>query len=106
MNNNVIIAQTILQQLGNNKFLAMTGAKNLVAIENGLQFDLPRKRGFVKNGINRIHVVLDPSDTYTVKGFKLNTRTYDCAELGTESNVYCDMLQGIFTDMTGLYTYL
>lgn len=38
-------ADTILEQLGGGKFLAMTGAKNLVAMDKfGLQFDLPKRR--------------------------------------------------------------
>jgi hypothetical protein len=36
------VANTILQQLGASRFLAMTGARNLVAGEDTLQFDLPR----------------------------------------------------------------
>ncbi len=63
MTNNQIIAKTILEQLGGGRFMAMTGAKNMVAIENGLQFDLPRTRHYVKDGINKVQVVLDPSDT-------------------------------------------
>ena len=35
------IATTILQQLGGSRFIAMTGAKNLVAEENALIFRLP-----------------------------------------------------------------
>lgn len=104
MTNNQHIAQIILDQLGNGRFAAMTGAKNFVAIENGLQFDLPRSRGFVKDGINRIHVILDPSDTYTVKGIKYNNRKFECVEVAKESYVYCDYLQETFEDMTGLLT--
>lgn len=36
------IAQTILTQLGGNRFLAMTGAKQLVDLGNGLQFAIGR----------------------------------------------------------------
>lgn len=106
MTNNQITAKTILNQLGANRFLAMTGAKNLVAIENGLQFDLPRTRHFVKDGINKIQIILDASDTYTVRGLKCMPRKFECKELATESGIYADMLQGTFTEMTGLNTYL
>ena len=36
------IAQTILTQLGGNRFLAMTGAKDLVNTGKGLQFAIGR----------------------------------------------------------------
>ncbi|MCG6410457.1 hypothetical protein [Vibrio fluvialis] len=106
MTNNQIIAKTILNQLGANRFITMTGAKNFVAIENGLQFDLPRTRHFVKDGINKIQVILNASDTYTVRGLKYMPRKYDFKELATETGIYADMLQGTFTEMTGLNTYL
>ncbi|MGI9949502.1 hypothetical protein [Vibrio hyugaensis] len=35
------IANTILAQLGGNRFIVMTGAKQFVAIEQGLMFTLP-----------------------------------------------------------------
>lgn len=106
MTNNQIIAKTILNQLGANRFITMTGAKNFVAIENGLQFDLPRTRHFVKDGINKIQVILNASDTYTVRGLKYMPRKYDFKELAIETGIYADMLQGTFTEMTGLNTYL
>ena len=106
MTNNQIIAKTILEQLGGGRFMAMTGAKNMVAIENGLQFDLPRTRHYVKDGINKVQVVLDPSDTYTVRGLKWMPRKYEFKELANQLGVYGDTLQAVFTDMTGLDTRL
>ena len=41
MNNN-IVAMEILKQLGGNKFLAMTGAKNLAYDDNSLNMKLPK----------------------------------------------------------------
>ncbi|CAH0531123.1 hypothetical protein [Vibrio hippocampi] len=106
MTNNQIIAKTILEQLGGGRFMAMTGAKNMVAIENGLQFDLPRTRHYVKDGINKVQVVLNPSDTYTVLGLKWMPRKYEFKELANQSGVYGDTLQAVFTDITGLDTRL
>lgn len=100
----VQIAQIIFSQLGGNRMAVMTGAKNAVAIENGLQFDLPKRRGYVRDGISRIHVILDASDTYSVKGFKI--KNYEATEIKSESGIYCDMLVNTFEEMTGLYTYL
>ena len=97
------IAKTILGQLGGNRFITMTGARQFVALDSpGLQFDLPAR--FAKGGINRIRVVLDPSDTYTVTAFKLCRRSFECPELGSQSGVYCDMLEGVFSELTGLNT--
>ena len=36
------VANTILNQLGGNQFLAMTGCKNLLGFENGLQMRIPK----------------------------------------------------------------
>ncbi len=98
------IAKTILEQLGGNRFIAMTGAKNFMALESGLQFDLPKTRGLVKAGINKVQVHLDPTDTYTMMAFK--QRGVDCDLLKDEGGLYWDMLQYTFTEFTGLDTYL
>ena len=98
------IAQTILQQLGGNKFVKMTGAKHLVALKDGLAFKLPSTRHFVKEGINYVKIILNPLDLYdieygTIKGFDYNIKA-------TANGLYCDMLQENFTRTTGLYTSL
>ena len=98
------IANTILEQLGGRRFIAMTGAKNFVAIEDGLQFDLPRTPHFVRNGINKIRIHLDPTNTYTMKGLKRHR--FDADLVKEESGLYWDMLQPAFTEFTGLDTYL
>lgn len=98
------IANTIYQQIGGNRFKTMTGAKSFVIIDSGLQFDLPNR--FAKNGINRITVKLDPSDTYTVTAFKLCRKSMVLSKMEEESMIYCDMLEDIFTSFTGLVTRL
>lgn len=100
------IAKTILQQLGGQRFITMTGARNFVAFPApGLQFDLPCN-SMVKNHIKRVHVILDPSDTYTVLTMSKKRGQLEYVEVERVSGVYCDMLERIFTDMTGLYTSL
>lgn len=99
---NIELANIILQQLGGGRFAVMTGAKNMVAIKNGLQFDLPKTRGYVKDGISRLHIVLNASDTYTVKAYKIVR--YEAKEIAEEQGIYCDMLRDIFEEMTGLRT--
>ena len=97
------IAKNILEQLGGNKFVAMTGAKNLSSLGNGLSFRLPGA-GFTKNGINYVKIILDPSDTYTVEFGRIRGNTYTV--INTTNDIYHDMLQEIFTKYTGLNTHL
>ncbi|EHJ9984923.1 hypothetical protein KB976_004026 [Vibrio parahaemolyticus] len=97
------LANTILAQLGGNRFIRMTGAKQLVAIERGLLFALPAR--LAKLGINKVRIVLDPSDTYTMTTLKVDHRSGDTIEVQHQSNVYCDMLESMFEEMTGVYTH-
>lgn len=94
------IAKTILNQLGAGRFVAMTGAKNFVAIENGLSFNIPSSKG-----INRVKIVLDVAqDLYNVEFAYYRALKYTVKK--THEGVYCDMLEKIFEQETGLYTRL
>ena len=55
MTENQKIASIILQQLGGRRFVTMTGARCLVAINNGLRFKA-----------NMVSIVLRGDDTYTM----------------------------------------
>lgn len=92
------VAQEILQQLGGNKFLAMTGAKQLVGDTRSLQFSLRAR------GINKMRITLDASDTYTLEGFSYRNLTMK--KVWEKSGIYADDLQTVFTQMTGLDTHL
>lgn len=100
------VANTILEQLGGRRFVAMTGAKYLLADKNALVFQLPR--AFAKDGINAVRIVLDPSDTYTVEFKKIGTARsgYRCTVVKSLENVYADQLQEVFSSATGLSTRL
>lgn len=133
--NNKQIANTILQQLGGRQFIMMTGANNLVAIENGLRFRIGR------NGTrtNVVKIVLKGDDTYRMQfiyqGREVNpgtilikyadkglseqeyndvvTKAIARAKKNAEpkvlqeyDGVYCDQLQELFTNYTKLYTRL
>lgn len=91
-------ALTVIEQLGGNKFLAMTGARDFVSNDNSLSFRVPSRSA------NFVTVVLDPSDTYTVK-FSL-VRGAVVKVVKELSGVYCDMLPELFTSVTGLETSL
>lgn len=97
-------ATTILEQLGGNRFLAMTGAKDVFGSDDGIQFKLPRG---AKDGINSVRVTLDPTDTYTVTFYKMTRgRSFKCTEISETSFVHADQLRALFTSATGLYTTL
>ncbi|MDE9429867.1 hypothetical protein [Xenorhabdus bovienii] len=99
---NIEIANTILAQMGGNRFIAMTGAKYLVAIENGLQFKLPAR--FAAKGINCVQITLESSDTYKMKFLKI--REVECKEISEIQGLFFDQLQEFFTEQTGLDTHL
>ena len=99
----VQIAKTILEQLGGNRFKAMTGANRFVALESGLHFRIPGG-GFTKNGINSVTIILDWSDTYTVRFERV--RGIKSTQINELSLVYDDQLQGLFEEETGLRTSL
>lgn len=103
----------ILNQLGGNNFLAMTGSKNLVYSQkenNFLSMQLKKN----KIGAMYLKIVLEANDTYTMifstskkvmnssLGIKVDTHVI----LKTIEGVYCDMLQSLFTENTGLDTSL
>ena len=98
-----MISDTILGQLGGNRFATMTGANFFLCLERGLQFRLPRTRGFVRKGINSVKITLDPSDTYTMEFDKIGTNVKTIAKI---PGVYADDLRRIFTEQTGLETSL
>ena len=100
MGTDMTVATTILQQLGGNRFKAMTGAKNLAGGVNYLSFRLPK----AKDGINYIKIALDASDTYTLEFGRVHGAAYNVKH--TTSGIYNDMLQDCFTQHTGLYTNL
>ena len=94
------VHEIILQQLGGNKFKIMTGSKNVYYDHNELQMDLVRNL----TGAKRLNIHLDASDTYTLKFWKFTKKgMFLVKEI---KGVYCDMLQSIFTEQTGLYTSL
>lgn len=94
------IAKTILNQLGGNRFIMMTGSKNFISKSNGLSMKLSRN----KSGANYLNIELTPMDTYkmtfsSIRSFNIKTKK----EL---NGIYCDQLQEMFTYVTGLYTKL
>jgi len=95
------IASTTLNQLGGNRFIAMTGAKGL---SFGLDGTLRFKVGRNALNVNHVQVSLNGKDLYDMKfiairGAKITTKK-------EYSDVYGDQLQNLFTEATGMYTSL
>lgn len=101
-NTNLEIANTILNQLGGRKFITMTGSHSFTAGANFLTMKLRR------NLLNAqyLKIELTSMDDYTMKFVSFNSKTGDMVEKAVVEGVYCDMLQSIFTEKTGLYTSL
>lgn len=127
MTQNQQIASTILQQLGGNRFLLTTGAKQLVAIKNGIRFRIGRN----SSKANMVRIVLKADDTYKMEFIKIGNMTnryailqkskdrddflrkLEAAEKRAEPKVLeeydgicCDQLEELFSDYTKLATRL
>jgi len=98
------IADTIFAQLGGARFVAMTGARALVAHPDALTFKLPRTAEFVKGGINYVVIRLNALDTYDLDFARL--RGVEVTVIERATNVYADQLRAVFTRATGLDTHL
>lgn len=95
-------AQIILSQLGGSRFCAMTGAKDLLDLGNGLRFRIGRNA----KRITHVEIVLDPSDTYTVRFYRITKRGLDVELVRELDLIYADNLRDHFEIETGLYTSL
>ncbi|UYZ65297.1 hypothetical protein [Hymenobacter weizhouensis] len=102
-------AYIILLQLGGRRFLAMTGADQLLAAGRTptnpwLRMNLRRNEA----GVNRLKVTLMPTDTYTVEFY--HQQLVDCEAVITRKQtfdlVYGEDLTGLFTSVTGYATHL
>lgn len=99
----LIVAQTILEQLGGNKFVVMTGAKNLSGDEDGLNFKIGRN----KSSANIVRINYKKGkDLYQVRFLKWNQKSCEMTEVKVFEDVYCEQLKEIFESITGLATSL
>ena len=110
------VAQTILNQLGGNKFIAMTGSKNFTSDGNTLNMTLTGNR----SGANHLKITLNGLDTYDMEFIKYTKARVKIDKANKAVNytpdklitvksldgIYCDQLQDIFTSVTGLETHL
>ena len=95
-------AGQIIYQLGGNRFIAMTGAKNFTVSsrENCAGFQIGRNPA----GVNWLKIYLNAWDTYDIEFLKMTKN--DIKLVQKVENVYHDQLQSIFTEVTGMLTHL
>lgn len=96
------VATTILQQLGGNRFRAMTGAHSFTGDTNSLTFKIPQRP---ESRIFAVKVILTPADDYTVEFWAKKGR-FDVTKAASFDGVYFDQLQELFERQTGLRTSL
>lgn len=106
-----MVADTILQQLGGNMFMVMTGVKNLIADGNTLRMKLPKNASIANN----LWITLLPDDTYQMRFFKYTNGRINKklewiepkeTDIKVVDGVYWFELQNIFTEVTGMYVRL
>ena len=95
-------AETLLQQLGGRKFIAMTGAKDLMVDRENKSLHM--KIGRNSKGINHLKITYMPDDTYTMDFGRI--RKLDYKVVRSVKGVYAEALQDVFTEVTGMYTSL
>ena len=126
------IAQTIMQQLGGSRFRAMTGAREVVALERGVRFRIGRNA----TRTNMVRITLRGDDTYDMEFLYVRNAPNPYATLARYlgrgmdpieaerkirqqqaaaerptvvheyRGVYCDQLETLFRDFTKLNTRL
>jgi hypothetical protein len=119
MSSNKEIAETIAQQLGGiRRLMLMCGAKDFLAIENGLTFRI----GQNEKRVTHVQIKLNGSDLYDLEFLRIvkppmNTTKPDRSDyleakpirrevLSTSEDVYNDSLMDVFENHTGLYLTL
>ena len=94
-------AEVILQQLGGNRFVAMTGASNFLF--DDAASSLTFKVGKNAQKVTHVRIMVEPTDTYRVEFLRVRAgRNYRVETLRDDSTVFVDALRRVFTAGTGL----
>jgi hypothetical protein len=104
------VANEILKQLGGNRFIAMTGAKNIYTWnEYALYFELPPNKTKAKIFV----ITLTPMDAYKIEVFKKSTLKAQVIQgkpamirVKELDGIYCDQLKDVIEQLTGFYLTL
>ena len=100
------IARTILEQIGGKRFAVMTGSRDFVDMGNGLRMSLARN----KTSANRLDIIYDEgADLYNMRFYRrtFSKKTFErkVKDVETHEGIFFDMLEDVFTQVTGLYTH-
>jgi hypothetical protein len=97
-----LFAENIIHQLGGNRFIAMTGANNLYFDNQKRLVSMQIMRNKAK--AKWLQITLNGADLYDMKF--LGIKSGDLVVLEEKTMIYHDMLQSVFTSVTGLNTHL
>lgn len=93
-----------MQQIGGKRFAIMTGSRNFMDLGDGVRMNLARN----KTSANRLAITLDKgTDTYRMQFYRMTVSKHfevKTKDIAVYEGVYCDILEEIFTSVTGLYT--
>lgn len=95
------IANTILEQLGGNKFIAMTGSHTFIADKKALIMTLTRNKARAK----QLRIELNDKDLYDMTFYNVN-QDFDHEIVTRHEDAPAEIIQNLFTATTGLYTSL
>ena len=93
------IGRTIANQIGGEAF-RMIGTKDILAYDDGIQFDVMRN----DLGVTHIQIKLTPQDDYEFTAMRLDPGTGDTSIVSDHASVYCDQLCDMIELATGLVT--
>ena len=96
-------ATTLINQLGGNRFIAMTGAKEFVYNEKRSSLRFRIGRG-AENKANVVIIRLNAMDLYDIEFYHL--RGVNFRTISEHTGLYADQLRDMFTRETGFYTSL
>jgi len=94
-------ANEILRSIGttSGKLSAMIGAKNFLALDNGIAFKFPRS-----NGVNYIRITLNGKDLYDVEYMYVTTKTNKTKSVSND--LYNDMVKNDIEQTIEMYLSL
>lgn len=94
-------ANTALDHMGGaGKVQAMLGARNFVALKDGIQFHFRAKN---RVGANAVRVTVDAStDLYSVEFFSIRNRGMDVGQVGLLEEIQAEDLKATMEDTLGL----
>ena len=100
------IARTILEQIGGKSFAVMTGSRDFVDMGNGLRMSLASN----KTSANRLDIIYDAgTDLYNMRFYRktFSKKTFESKlkDVEVHEGIFFDMLEEVFTQVTGLYTH-